>query len=507
MILLYHKVYKESPTVWWVDVDNFYRQMSELRCKDIVYLDNYDHNNPNHCVITFDGVYKNVLEYAAPILHKFGYPFELFITGNYLNSDNSFDHPEPPAYFVSPDELKKLIRLGGRIQWHTKTHADLTTIQERDILVNELVVPNELKTIDKNGFKWIAYPHGNFNEFVKNSSKDFFSGCVSCHQGNDQDIYALNRITVTNKTSFRDQKIVVIIPCFNYGHFLSEAIDSVLRQTIPVNEILIADDCSSDNTYEIGNEYARLYPALIRYHRNERNLGIVNNFNQAVSMTTAEYICFLGADNRFLSNYIEECSQVLDSADDIAIAYTDCALFGTRANIVYDQYPPSFRGRVFQNQIFYTNFPEFDNYSLSELKLNNCIHGSSMFKRSAYNMIGGYKSNLKLPEDHDLFLRMLLKGWKAKKATTTFLEYRQHSINQANVTLQSYHELLFYKRKVKQLEQKLKNLERNPFAKYYKTFFFQLIRGAIKSLKEQGIKITLKRIQNYAKKYIHRRSA
>ena len=91
MILMYHKIYPDSPTMWWVDVDNFYRQMCELKCRKVVSLDDYDPADPDHVVITFDGVYKNVLTFAAPILKDFGYPFELFVTSDYIGKDNSFD--------------------------------------------------------------------------------------------------------------------------------------------------------------------------------------------------------------------------------------------------------------------------------------------------------------------------------------------------------------------------------------------------------------------------------
>ena len=72
---MYHKVYLDNPTHWWVNVDNFYRQMHELRNKKVVYLNDYDPNDPECVVITFDGVYQNIVEYAAPILAKFSYPF------------------------------------------------------------------------------------------------------------------------------------------------------------------------------------------------------------------------------------------------------------------------------------------------------------------------------------------------------------------------------------------------------------------------------------------------
>lgn len=506
MILMYHKVFIENPTIWWVDTDNFYRQMSELQNKNVVYLDDYNPEDPNHCVITFDGVYNNILTFAGPILHKFGYPFELFITGNYLGADNSFDKAEPMAVFASKDELEKLVGLGGRLQWHTRTHTDLTSIRDKHELYTEFNVPNKLREIDPRGFKWIAYPNGNFNGSIQVAAKKNFSGGVSCHQGDDKDIYALNRITVKNETSFRSAKIAVIIPCFNYGHYLTEAIESVLRQTIPVHEILIADDCSSDNTDEIASEYVKQYPSLVRYNRNISNAGIVKNFNLAVSMTESKYICFLGADNRFLSNYIERCASVLDSSDDIAIAYTDCALFGPRAELAYSQYGTSFRGKNIQKKVFFTNFPEFDKNSSYDLKKHNFIHGSSMFKRTAYEMVGGYRSNQEFPEDHDLFLRMVLHNWKAKKAKT-YLEYRQHSIQQANITLNSYYELLFYKRKVKALEQELRNWQSNPLTAYFKNRIRPLIHLSLKTIKEEGMRNFFTILKHYCGKfYTHGKS-
>jgi len=84
MILLYHKIYLESPTQWWVDTNNFWRQMYELQNHEVVHLADYDPNNPEHVVITFDGVYENVFQYALPVLKSFDYPFELFVVGFFL---------------------------------------------------------------------------------------------------------------------------------------------------------------------------------------------------------------------------------------------------------------------------------------------------------------------------------------------------------------------------------------------------------------------------------------
>ena len=119
MILMYHKVSINTPTEWWVSVNSFYRQMMELTSKKVVYLDEYDISNPEHAVITFDGVYQNVLEYAVPILKRFNYPFELFITSGTIGTGNEFDTVEPYAKFASEEELTEMLQNGGRLQWHT----------------------------------------------------------------------------------------------------------------------------------------------------------------------------------------------------------------------------------------------------------------------------------------------------------------------------------------------------------------------------------------------------
>nr|WP_321026242.1 glycosyltransferase [Clostridium neonatale] len=452
MILMYHKIDIESKTIWWVDVNNFYRQMYELKKKKVVYLDEYDPNDKEQVVITFDGLYKNVLKYAVPILKKFGYPFEVFITSEYLGKNNEFDSVEPYAEFVDEDELKEVIKFGGRIQWHTKTHLSLKNIENEEKIKEELEIPKHLKELDIKSFKWFAYPYGEYNDTVLDYVKKEFVGAVSTNKGNDINKYIYNRITVENKTSFKDWSISLIIPCYNYGRFLDEAVESALNQTILPDEILIVDDCSQDNTKDIGEYYADRYSDLIRFHRNEKNMGIIDNFNNAIKMTTGDFICFLGADNIFEKDYIEKTAQVLVENEEIAIAYTDFALFGDRAKIVYDDFLDERKGKIIDDKYYIINFPEFDPQKLEK---GNYIHGSSMYRREAYDQVGGYRSEGVDPEDYNLFYRIIKSGWKAKRVPEPILKYRQHSTEQANIKNITIAQLDFYKKDNKKLKEVL----------------------------------------------------
>lgn len=395
MILLYHKVDLESPTVWWVHVNAFYRQMQALQSYTVVYLDDYNPSDQDQIVITFDGIYENVYHYAWPILKHFGYPYELFIVGDTVGKDNAFDqHVEPPAMFASKEQLAEMVQAGARLQWHSRTHPDLTLPENRARIDAELDVPADLKRIDPEGFRWFGYPHGKHNKDLIMNTKEKFAGALSCMAGNDEDPYQLNRMIVKNDTNLAPATVSLIIANYNYGAFAAEAIESVLRQIVLPDEILFMDDCSVDNSLEV----AKRYEDRIRIESNEKNLGIVGNFNKAVSMTRGDYICFLGADNRLRSDYVMRCRQALDRNRKAAIAYTNVVLFGPRAEVVAQlakaEPAPNHPG------LYLWEFPPWDRSLVDPLQLSNFMHGSSMYRRTVFEQVGGYLETEVYAESH-----------------------------------------------------------------------------------------------------------
>lgn len=460
MILMYHKVSPESPTMWWVTADDFRRQMLELAGREIVYLDEYDPSETDQVVITFDGVYSNVLMFAAPILQELGYPFELFVTGDYIGRDNEFDVSEPTAMFADEAALRQLISMGGRLQWHGNAHISLGEIKNREDIERELAIPPQIRKLDPAGFRWFGYPHGTLNETVVDCvSQQSFSGAVSCHQGNEHDIYRLNRVTVTNDTSFRKAGVAVIIPCYNYGSYLIEAVESVLRQTLPPQEILISNDASTDDTARVMDILAARYGEKLSMHHNPVNLGIVAHFNQAVGMTSADYVCFLGADNRFRSDFLERTVTALDRHPDAAVAYTDFALFGTRAPLIASNFAKHYPVEKKGDHFHIVQFPDFSAEARQLfLSKQNFIHGSSLFRRKAFDRAGGYRV-ADQPEDWSLFRDMVKSGWSAVRCPWPLLEYRQHSAEQANNRLISQTELQYYKEAYHQLEAEVRRIK------------------------------------------------
>lgn len=268
-------------------------------------------------------------------------------------------------------------------------------------------------------------------------------------------------IDVRSGDHFNKATIAVVIASYNYGGFLIEAVESVLRQTRKPDEIWISDDFSSDNTEEIARSFVERFPEYIKYNRNEENLGIVEHFNKAVSLTDSDYICFLGADNRFRSDYIEKTAAVLDANESVGVAYTDFSLFGPRAKMVYANFDEKWRGEIKEQSHFIINFPDYNEESrklLNEGK--NFIHGSSMYRRVAFDQVGGYVEKLEVPEDYNFFLRMTNKGWGAKRVGEPLLEYRQHSTEQANHRMISLSEVSYYRNLNQTLKQVLEEKDK-----------------------------------------------
>jgi len=318
--------------------------------------------------------------------------------------------------------LERMVKAGGRLQWHTWSHDVLRGSQPQQTYERELTVPDRLRTLCPEGFKWLAYPHGRCDDSLKEQARNYFQGAV-CDTGNNHDRYDLRRITVLEKTRFSPSTVSVIIPCYNYGHFAAEAIESVIHQTYPPDEILFIDDASFDDSVSV----AKRYLPRIRIEVNPNNLGIVDNFNKAVSLTTGDYICFLGADNRFRSDYIEKAKKILDCNPDVGIVYTNLVMWDKRAPIVAVDWGAKPHPKI--PGFFLKDFPAYPQHDIRE---GNYIHGSSMYRRKAFEQAGGYIKG-HLPEDNSLWIRILEAGWKARLLDEYVLEYRQHSKDQTNI--------------------------------------------------------------------------
>src|SRR3990167_9216239 len=117
--------------------------------------------------------------------------------------------------------------------------------------------------------------------------------------------------------------IDLIIISYNYGRYLSGAIESALGQTYKPIKITILDDASTDETQAVAKKYPE-----ISYLRNQNNLGLLKTLKRAVDNTSAPFFCIFSADDELNSNFIETLYDALLKKPDAAFAYCQMQQFG-----------------------------------------------------------------------------------------------------------------------------------------------------------------------------------
>src|SRR5512133_2429317 len=98
-------------------------------------------------------------------------------------------------------------------------------------------------------------------------------------------------------------QVSVCIPTYNYGHFLGAAIESVLDQDFAEFELVVVDNASDDDTTPVVERYR---DPRLRFHRNDRNVGLFGNFARCLELSTGELVKFLAADDWLHPAYLRE---------------------------------------------------------------------------------------------------------------------------------------------------------------------------------------------------------
>lgn len=164
-------------------------------------------------------------------------------------------------------------------------------------------------------------------------------------------------------------KVSIVIPCYNQGHYIQDAIDSVISYNEYETEIIIIDDGSTDEfTIEKLAELKKSGLNVIH----QKNSGLAFTRNRGIKLANAQYILPLDADNRISHNYISKAVKLLDC--------NDC-------DIVYAK--PIFFGENDESRKFKTK--EFDG---SELIFCNYIDACAIFRKEVWTTNKGYDENM-----------------------------------------------------------------------------------------------------------------
>ncbi len=196
-------------------------------------------------------------------------------------------------------------------------------------------------------------------------------------------------------------KVSVILTSFNHAKYIREAIDSALNQTFTDFELLILDDCSSDNSWNLIYQYS---DPRIKAFRNEVNKGPVYGINKAISeVATGEYIAIHHSDDIWELDKLEQQVEYLDTHHEIGATFTQVQ--------VIDE-----NGAPFAEEgHFYLHVFEQPNRSRHEWLNHFFFHGnvlchpSVLIRKACYFEVGMYDRRFGQIPDFEMWVRLCMK--------------------------------------------------------------------------------------------------
>ena len=183
----------------------------------------------------------------------------------------------------------------------------------------------------------------------------------------------------------KNLKISIVLPCYNGAKMIGEAIESVIAQTYKDWELIIVNDCSTDNTLEVAESFAAK-DKRIRVFSNEKNSKLPATLNHGFREARGEYWTWTSDDNLLLPTMLEEMSAYLDTHPEVGM-------------VVSDRYTIDEKGDVIEE----VRVPDDLNESILS---NNGVGASFMYRSDVAKQAGPYSEELFLVEDYEYWIRL-----------------------------------------------------------------------------------------------------
>jgi glycosyltransferase involved in cell wall biosynthesis len=192
----------------------------------------------------------------------------------------------------------------------------------------------------------------------------------------------------------------IIIPCYNQGQWLEEAVASALAQDTVDFELIVINDGSTDPV--TNRIFAELEHPRIRKVQTA-NQGLAAARNEGIRIANGKYLLPLDSDDRIAPSYLRKAGAVLDADPTVGIVYCRAELFGEEQG-VWDLEPYSFPGILVSPQIF----------------------ASSCFRKSDWEAVGGYRTDMIHGwEDYDFWLSLIARGVRVHRLDELLFFYRR----------------------------------------------------------------------------------
>ena len=179
-----------------------------------------------------------------------------------------------------------------------------------------------------------------------------------------------------------NNKISIILPVYNGAKYVGRAIDSILVQTYSNFELIIVNDCSTDNTLEVIREYEGK-DSRIKVYCNETNQKLPRTLNNGFSHASGKYLTWTSDDNTYHADALEKMVRILDDNPNIDLVYADYSVVDMDGNLL--------REKKLEEPL--------------EIRYRNIIGACFLYRKSLADIVGIYDPEAFLAEDYDFFIR------------------------------------------------------------------------------------------------------
>lgn len=232
-------------------------------------------------------------------------------------------------------------------------------------------------------------------------------------------------------------KVSIVLPIYNGQKYIRKSIESIIGQTFEDWELIVVNDCSTDNTEEIVKNYIKK-DSRIKLVSNSVNQKLPNSLNIGFQYAKGNYLTWTSDDNIYLPNAIDKMVRYLDKNNN---AYMVCA------GMEY----------IDENDTPIGKHVKYDN---TNMLLNNVLGACFMYRKKVMEIIGGYDASQFLVEDYDYWLRILFRFGSIHYIDECLYLYRKHNESLSITKKKEVHEMLL-KLRMRNIDVLLRYLENN----------------------------------------------
>lgn len=204
----------------------------------------------------------------------------------------------------------------------------------------------------------------------------------------------------------------MVMPAYNAERYIAEAIESVLHQTWANLELIVIDDGSLDRTRAIAEQYTTLDPRV--RVTSQSNAGPSATMNRGLAEASAEWVAVMHADDVMMPHRIERQMAFVEQHPEVAVASGWVKHVDGEGNVIAKD-----------NNRLLTHEAVAERFNAGQLI--GISHPAAILRKSAVLAIGGYREQLRINEDVDLWARLLENGYKILVQPEFLLGYRIHS--------------------------------------------------------------------------------